>query len=205
MTEAPGAAVRRIGLFGGSFDPVHRAHLALAHEAMHALRLDEVRWVPAGQPWQKTRAMTPALHREHMLQLATAGEPRFVIDRIELLRAGPSYTLDTVRALSAAEPEAQWFLLIGADQYANLHTWTDWRELLARVVLAVANRPGVALPVHPEVLRHPHRTVPLAMLDISSTQVRERVAAGQDISQLVPPEVARYIDQHRLYRADPGS
>jgi nicotinate-nucleotide adenylyltransferase len=205
VSEPSAATGRRIGLFGGSFDPVHRAHLALAHEALHALRLDEVRWVPAGQPWQKTRRITPALHREHMLQLAVAGEPRFVIDRIELLREGPSYTLDTVRALSAAEPDAQWFLLIGADQYANLHTWTDWRELLARVVLAVANRPCVAPPVHVEVLRHPHRTVPLAMLDISSTQVRQHVAAGQDISQLVPPEVARYIDQHRLYRADPGS
>lgn len=205
MTESASAAVRRVGLFGGSFDPVHRAHLALAHEAMHALRLDEVRWVPTGQPWQKSRSITPALHREHMLQLATAGEPRFCIDRIELLREGPSYTLDTVRAFSAAEPEAEWFLLIGADQYANLHTWTDWRELLARVTLAVANRPGAAPPVNAEVLRHPHRTVPLAMLDISSTQVRQRVAAGQDISQLVPPEVARYIDQHRLYRADPGS
>ncbi len=205
MSHAPGAAARRVGLFGGSFDPVHRAHLALAHEAMHALRLDEVRWVPTGQPWQKTRRITPALHREHMLQLALAGEPRFVIDRIELLRAGPSYTLDTVRALSAAEPETEWFLLIGGDQYANLHTWTDWRALLALVVLAVANRPGVPPPVNPEVLRHPHRSVPLAMMDISSTQVRTRVAAGQDISQLVPLEVARYIDQHRLYRADQGS
>ncbi len=205
MSETPVVAARRVGLFGGSFDPVHRAHLALAHEAMHSLRLDEVRWVPAGQPWQKARTITPALHREHMLQLALAGEPRFLIDRIELLRTGPSYTLDTVRALSSAEPEAQWFLLIGADQYANLHTWTDWRELLARVVLAVANRPGAVPPVDAEVLRHPHRTVPLAMLDISSTQVRQRVAAGQDISQLVPPEVARYIDQHRLYRADQGS
>jgi nicotinate-nucleotide adenylyltransferase len=196
---------RRVGLFGGSFDPVHRAHLALAHEAMHALRLDEVRWVPAGQPWQKQRAISPALHREQMLQLAIAGEPRFVLDRIELLRQGPSYTLDTVRALAEREPEAEWFLLIGADQYAGLHTWVNWQELLARVTLAVANRPGAAPPVHADVLRHPHRTVPLPMLDISSTEIRRRVAAGEDISTLVPPEVARYIDHHRLYRAAPGS
>lgn len=195
----------RIGLFGGSFDPVHRAHVALARSALDDLRLDSVRWVPAGQPWQKDRRITDAAHREAMLRLAIAGEPRFVLDRIELERAGPSYTLDTVRELQSAMPGAQWFLLIGQDQYAGLHTWNGWQELLQRVTLAVANRPGVAPAVHPEVLRFPHRSVPLAMLDISSTDIRARCAAGQDISQLVPPEVARYIDQTRLYRAVSGS
>ena len=124
-----------------------------------------------------------------------------MLDRIELARSGPSYTLDTVRALAAAEPATEWVLLIGADQYAGLHTWKDWRELLSRVTLAVANRPGPQKGPDAEVLRHPHRAVPLPMLDISSTDIRQRARAGQDISQLVPPAVARYIDSHALYRS----
>jgi nicotinate-nucleotide adenylyltransferase len=190
---------RRIALFGGSFDPVHNAHVALAHEALATLALDELRWVPAGQPWQKARVVTPAVHREAMLRLAMGSEPRFVLDRRELERTGPSYTLDTVRELQAEQPDATVFLLIGADQYAGLHSWNGWQELLGRVVLAVANRPGLMPPVDPAVLRHVHRSVPLPMLDISSTEIRRRVAAGEVISELVPPEVARYIAQHGLY------
>jgi nicotinate-nucleotide adenylyltransferase len=192
--------VKRIGLFGGSFDPPHRAHVALAASALAQLALAEVRWIPAGRPWQKTRTVTPAPHREAMVRIAIDGEPRFVLDRIELDRAGPSYTLDTVRALQAREPGAEWVLLIGADQYAGLHTWEGWRELLGRVTLAVANRPGLHPAPHAEVLRHPHRVVPLAMLDISSTEVRARVARGEPIDDLVPSGVARYIDLHALYR-----
>lgn len=192
--------MKRIGLFGGSFDPPHRAHVALAASALAQLALAEVRWIPAGQPWQKTRTVTPAPHREAMVRIAIDGEPRFVLDRIELDRAGPSYTLDTVRALQAREPGAEWVLLIGADQYAGLHTWEGWRELLGRVTLAVANRPGLHPAPHAEVLRHPHRVVPLAMLDISSTEVRARVALGEPIDDLVPSGVARYIDLHALYR-----
>ena len=196
---------RRAALFGGTFDPVHRAHLALAQAALDALALDEVRWVPAGRPWQKDRVVTPALHRVTMLELALAGEPRFVLDRIELTRDGPSYTLDTVRALRAAQPGTAWTLLIGQDQYAGLHTWNGWQELLGLVDLAVANRPGVEARPDAEVQRFPHRMVPLPMLDISATDIRARVAAGRDISQLVPPEVARYIETNRLYRGATGS
>jgi nicotinate-nucleotide adenylyltransferase len=197
--------MKRAALFGGTFDPVHHAHLALARSALAALALDEVRWVPAGRPWQKDRIVTPTLHRVTMLELALAGEPRFVIDRIELAREGPSYTLDTVRALHAAEPATAWTLLIGQDQYAGLHTWIGWQELLGLVDLAVANRPGVVVRPDPEVQRYPHRMVPLPMLDISATDIRERVAEGRDISQLVPPEVARYIETNRLYRGATGS
>jgi nicotinate-nucleotide adenylyltransferase len=193
----------RIGLFGGTFDPPHVAHVALAHAALDALQLDQVRWIPAGQPWQKTRTVTPAAQREAMVRLAIEGEPRFVLDRSELERQGPSYTLDTVRAFAAAQPEAQWFLIIGADQYAGLHTWRDWQSLLGLVTLAVANRPGPKLgfaPVDPEVLRFPHRVVPLPMLDISATEIRERVARALPVDSMVPPAVARYIDLHQLYR-----
>ena len=196
---------RRVGLFGGTFDPVHQAHVALAEAAMAELRLDQVLWIPAGSPWQKDRVVTPAEHRVAMVQLAIAHEPRFVLDRIETERSGASYTLDTVRALSAAQPGTQWFLLIGQDQYTALHTWRDWRTLLGLVVLAVANRPGERRDPHPDVQHFPHRMVPLPMLDISSTDVRARAAAGADISHLVPLLVARYIETNGLYRGPPRS
>jgi nicotinate-nucleotide adenylyltransferase len=196
----------RIALFGGTFDPPHNAHVALARAALAArdtLALDEVRWVPTGQPWQKlqhARAVTPATHRVAMVELAIAGEPHFVLDRIEVERAGASYTLDTVRELATRRPGDEWVLLIGQDQYAGLHTWNGWRELLARVALAVARRPGVLREPAPEVSAWPHRVVPLPMLDISATDIRARVAAGRDNSALVPAEVARYIARHGLYR-----
>jgi nicotinate-nucleotide adenylyltransferase len=189
--------VKRIGVFGGTFDPPHAAHVALARAALAELQLDEVRWIPAGQPWQKARAVTSALHREAMVRLAIEGEPRFVLDRIELERSGPSYTLDTVRTLA---PAGELFLVIGADQYAGLHTWRDWQALLGLVTLAVANRPGPMPAVNPEVLRFPHRVVPLPMLDISATEIRDRVARGLPVDSMVPPAVARYIDLHQLYR-----
>jgi nicotinate-nucleotide adenylyltransferase len=190
----------RIGLFGGTFDPPHDAHVALARAALDALRLDELRWIPAGQPWQKTRAVSAGVHREAMVRAAIEGEPRFVLDRIELERSGPSYTLDTVRALRARHPQAQLFLVIGADQYASLHTWHGWQELLGAVTLAVANRPGATAPIDQQVLRFPHRAVPLPMQDISATDIRARVAKGLPIEQLVPAAVAGYIESMRLYK-----
>lgn len=196
--------VRRIGLFGGTFDPPHNAHVALARLALTELALDELRWIPAGQPWQKARQITPATHREAMVRLAMGEEPRFALERCEIRRAGPSFTLDTVRELQAAQPQARWFLIIGQDQYAGLHTWRDWRELLSRVTLAVANRPGVVVEPHPDVKAAAHQVVPLPMLDIASTDIRARVAAGQDIGALVPVSVARYIEANHLYRAPRG-
>jgi nicotinate-nucleotide adenylyltransferase len=194
------ATARRVGLFGGTFDPVHNAHVALAHAALDALNLDEVRWIPTGRPWQKDRPITPAVHREAMVRLAMGDEPRFVLDRIEIERAGPSFTLDTVRELAAAHHGTDWVLIIGQDQYQGLHTWRDWPQLLGLVTLAVANRPGPVLQADEAVQRFHHRVVPLPMLDISATDIRHRAASGADISQLVPPDVARYIETHRLYR-----
>jgi nicotinate-nucleotide adenylyltransferase len=193
--------VKRIGLFGGSFDPVHNAHLALATTALEQMKLDEVRWIPVGQPWQKTRHLADAADREAMVRLAIAGEPRFVLDRSELRRRGPSFTLDTVRELVAAEAGVEWFLILGQDQYASLHTWRDWRELLGLVTLAIANRPGAALAANTQIAKVEHQAMLLPMMDVSSTEVRRRVAAGESIADLVPDAVARYIEQRRLYLA----
>jgi nicotinate-nucleotide adenylyltransferase len=193
-------AAPRIGIFGGSFDPVHNAHLALARVALAELRLDELLWVPAGQPWQKQRHLSSARHREAMVRLAIAGEPRFKLSRIELERSGASYTIDTVRALRGERPGAQWFLIIGQDQYAGFHTWQGWQELLGLVTLAIADRPDATHAVDPQVRAVEHAAVALPMMDVSSTDIRGRVTSGQGISDLVPEPVARYIARHRLYR-----
>jgi nicotinate-nucleotide adenylyltransferase len=193
-------AARRIGIFGGSFDPVHNAHVALAQAALLELNLNALRWVPAGCPWQKKRSLAPGHHRAAMIQLAIENEPRFVLDPCELKREGPSYTLDTVRAMQAADPEASWFLILGQDQYAALHTWHNWPELLQRVTLAVAQRPGATQPVDPHVLAAARMSVALPMMPISSTHIRQRLSAGQSVADIVPAAVAGYIDQHLLYQ-----
>jgi len=199
--------VKRIGLFGGSFDPPHNAHLALAHVALQHLSLDELRWIPAGQPWQKSRELAAPEHREAMVELAIEGEPRFMLERCELRRTGASYTLDTLNELQAATPGVQWFLILGQDQYSRLHTWHGWNELLHKATLAVACRDGDAVQANPQVAGTPHAmlTLPLPRIDVSSTAIREAIAAGRDITDMVPAAVARYIDRHRLYRGHPRS
>ncbi|WP_181179020.1 nicotinate-nucleotide adenylyltransferase [Methylibium rhizosphaerae] len=199
----------RIGLFGGSFDPVHVAHLALARTALDTLGLDRLHWVPT-RPWQKAgRELAADEHRAAMVALAIDGEPRYRLDRRELRRTGPSYTVDTVCELHAEHPGAWVFLLLGQDQYANLHTWKDWQSLLPLVTLAVAARDGRRPEPAPELAAVPHRLEMLAMprLDVSATDIRTRLARGEPASALVPSlvtaPVARYIDQHRLYAAAP--
>lgn len=201
------AATRRIGLYGGSFDPPHNGHLALARAALEHLALDELRWVPAGVQWQKARQLAPVPDRQAMVMAAIAGEPRFALESCELWRSGPSYTIDTVRELQGSEPEAEWVLVIGQDQYANLHTWHDWRELVRRVTLAVAARGGVRPQPAPELAAEPHRAIelPLPRIDVSSNEIRQRIVDGRDYTDMVPPAVARYIDRHHLYRGIPRS
>lgn len=194
----------RIGLFGGSFDPVHNAHLALAQAALSGLGLDRLRWVPTGEPWHKATRLAPAGHRAAMVELAIddaqVGDRRFVFEGCELARPGPSYTIDTVEQLQAREPGHDWWLLIGQDQHASLHTWHRWRDLLGRVGLAVAARPGAVVAVDPEVQAWGHRAIALPPMAVSSTQLRHCLAHGMDIGKLVPAAVAGYIDSRRLYR-----
>jgi nicotinate-nucleotide adenylyltransferase len=202
MTASPPA---RIGLFGGSFDPPHLGHRALAETALRTLALDALRWLPAGRPWQKgDRALAAAEHRAAMVALAIAGEPRFVLDDRELRRSGASYTVDTVRELQAEQPGAVFFLVIGQDQYARLHTWRAWRELLAGVTLAVAAREGRVPAPESEVARTPHRleVLPMPRVDVSATVIRRAAAQGADLHALVAPAVAGYIARHHLYRQD---
>lgn len=185
---------------GGSFDPVHVGHVALAESALAHLQLDEVRWVPVGQAWQKSRAMTPADHRVNMVRLATAHDPRFVVSTIEVERSGASYTLDTVKAFQSHQPDAQWFLIIGLDQYNNLTTWHGWQELLDRVELAVACRDAENLP---DLTLGRATALPMRPLPASSTHIRQQLLAGVDPNSLVPTmvsePVARYIAQYQLY------
>lgn len=204
------AEPRRIGLYGGSFDPVHQAHRVLADTAVAQLALDELRWIPAGQPWQKTRRLAPAEHRAEMVALAISDNPAFVLEKCEVERPGPSYTLDTVKALQQRQTDpAQWFLIIGQDQLAGFCTWHGWPELLQRVTLAVAGRAGVPVQAPAELLDTGYHVVALDMpsMVVSSTELRHRLAAGEPAVSLAPrmvvPAVARYIDRHGLYRTDP--
>jgi len=183
---------RRIGLLGGSFDPPHLAHLAL----------DELRWLPAGAPWQKAgRQMASAAHRAAMLAALLQGEPGQMIDTRELARSGPTYTIDTVRELQAEQPDADWFFILGQDQYARFDTWRDWPELLQRLTLAVADRAGTA-PTPPAALAAvPHRVValPLPRQDIAASTIRQMLTDGLPITPLVGAAVAGYIEQHQPY------
>ena len=200
-------SVRRIGLYGGSFDPPHLAHLALARLARDTLMLDELRWQPAGQPWQKPgRRLASGEHRVAMLRLLTQGEAGFVIDTCELDRHGPSYTVDTLREVAAVQPKAELFLVIGADQFARLDTWKEAGEITRLSTLAVAAREGQAvMPPAAWAGSSPvWRELPLPRIDISATEVRRRAAAGEPVSPLVGEAVAGYIDQQQLYRAAPG-
>lgn len=194
----------RIGLFGGSFDPPHAGHVQLARTALEHLALDELRWIPAGQPWQRQHRLADSAHRAAMVAAAIAGEPRFLLDERELRRSGPSYTLDTVRELQVERPDAQLYLLIGEDQYQRLPTWHAWRQLVGRVTLAVAGR-GAARrpPAALQDVRHQALRLPMPRMDVSATAIRAHLAAGRPaqalVPSMVPAEVARYIDRHHLY------
>jgi len=198
---------QRIGLLGGSFDPIHNAHLQLARSACSELALDAVWFIPAGQPWQRDPLAASAQQRWDMVNLAIAGLPGMRACDIELRRAGPSYTIDTIRELRRAHTHTAFTFIVGADQLRNLPTWNGWQDIAAQVDLAAARRPGYADTAPPELLAaleaHGHRLhrLDMAEIDLSATRIRERIARGQPLDGLVPPAVAHYIAEHRLYHA----
>lgn len=196
------APPRRIGVFGGAFDPPHLVHRALAQRALQQLGLQALHVVPTGQAWHKARTLTAAPHRLAMCRLAFADLPGVVVDARELQRPGPSYTADTLEELRRLHPHAELLLLIGADQWRALPTWHRWRDVLALATPVVAARPGAAPGPGPD--GRPPQTLPWPPRDVSSTAVRAAVAAGADeeaLRALVPAAVARYIVEHGLYRA----
>ncbi len=202
------SALRRVGVFGGAFDPPHNAHVALAQAALAQLDLAELLIFPTGRAWHKARELTSADDRLAMSRLAFAGIEGAVVDAREVLRDGPTYTLDTLRELQAEMPDAQLVLVMGADQARALPSWNGWRVILSLAIISVAHRAvrtgatarfdPQSLPGLPAGARF--ETLELPAMDISATDIRQRVARGEDVSALVPPAVARYIYQHFLYR-----
>lgn len=195
--------IGRIGMFGGAFDPPHLAHVALARAAVEQLGLDELRVFPTGQAWHKSRELTSAEHRLAMAQLAFGEVPRAVVDGRELRRAGPTYTVDTLRELRAEFPQAELVLVIGADQAEALHSWREAAEIIRIATISIAERARPVRAAAPfDASKLPAgrwQPVELPPMPVSATEIRERVAAGQGIDHLVPDGVARYIDRHHLY------
>jgi nicotinate-nucleotide adenylyltransferase len=197
-------ARRRIGIMGGTFDPVHLGHLVTAEQARADLKLDEVIFVPAGAPWQKQRDVAPAEHRYLMTVLATAANPRFSVSRLEIDRPGPTYTVQTLRAIRDAVPHDLLFFVTGADAILNILTWQAAEECLTLADFVAATRPGYdlqALEAHG--LRDRVVVLDVPALAISSSDVRERLSAGRPVRYLIPREVEEYARKHALYGA-PG-
>jgi nicotinate-nucleotide adenylyltransferase len=184
-----------VGILGGSFDPVHNAHLAVARTALKELNLAKVLWIPSGTPPHREAPRASAAHRAAMVALAIAGEPAFVLDEREIRKAAPGYTIETLEDLRAElGAQAELVLLIGADQHARLHSWHRWEELFDLARVAVFARPGLQLGGAQRVA-----VVPMAPLDISSTSIRERIARGESVRGLMPGAVLDYIETHHLY------
>ena len=208
---------------GGTFDPVHYAHLRLAEEAADHLALGRVRWIPSGAPGHRAKPRTPAAHRLAMVRLAIAGNARFEIDEAEALAEAPGFTIDTLKRLRRElGADVPLVFVMGADQLHAFHTWRAWRELLDLAHFAVGERPGFALDANaldagvaaewsrrrggPERLREaPGGAIvpfPLTQLAISASDIRHRLAAGASVRYLLPPEVLAYIGSHALYTTE---
>jgi len=195
---------RRVGVYGGAFDPPHLAHLALLQCAMSELDLDALRVIPTGDAWHKTRALTASEHRLAMAELAFAALPQVTVDAQEINRKGPSYTIDTLHSVAASEPGAELFLIMGADQAAALTTWRAWQEIVQIAIICVADR------AHSTEFRtsfeaeklFPARFFHLSMpaFTVSARQSREAISVRQVVNTLVPAAVARYIATHHLYQ-----
>ncbi|MCZ4500709.1 MAG: nicotinate-nucleotide adenylyltransferase [Marmoricola sp.] len=189
---------------GGTFDPVHHGHLVAASEVQAFFDLDEVIFVPTGQPWQKLgRDVASAEHRYLMTVVATAANPRFTVSRVDIDREGPTYTIDTLRDLSAAMPDADLFFITGADALAEIFTWRDAAALFDLAHFVGCTRPGYEMGAETLTGIPAERVTILEIpaLAISSTDCRQRTAAGQPVWYLVPDGVVQYIAKHNLYGA----
>jgi nicotinate-nucleotide adenylyltransferase len=185
-----------VGLFGGSFDPVHHGHLIVGQVAAETLALDSLRLVPAReQPFKRGRHGASAEHRVAMLDLAVAGTGGLQVERAEVDRPGPSYTVDTLRALRAREPGIELLLLVGADAAAELETWHEAAEIPRLATVVVFARHGVEVPASRLIAR----TIEVPAIEISATEVRRRARQGLSLRYWVPDPVAEYVTRHRLY------
>jgi nicotinate-nucleotide adenylyltransferase len=196
-----GHTARRIGVMGGTFDPIHHGHLVAASEVGHFFALDEVIFVPTGQPWQKEgRQVSASEDRYLMTVIATASNPRFSVSRVDIDRPGPTYTIDTLRDLRATRrPDAEFFFITGADALQQIMTWQDADELFKLAHFVGCTRPGhnlsgAGLPDDRVSL------IEIPALTISSTACRQRVEAGEPIWYLVPDGIVQYISKRALYR-----
>jgi nicotinate-nucleotide adenylyltransferase len=206
------SAIQRLGVFGGAFDPPHLAHLALVQAAVGQLQLDQVRVLPTGQAWHKPRSLSEGVHRLAMSQLAYQHMPEVVVDARETQRAGPSYTIETLRELQVEFPSAQLYLLLGDDQRRSLPYWHQIEEIGRIAIICAAGRDtdvpawseeNKALPADrslSEAMLARIQTLDMPLMPHSATDIRERLTSGQPISGLVPPAVERYIHEHHLYR-----
>jgi nicotinate-nucleotide adenylyltransferase len=200
-------AAKRIGILGGTFDPIHIGHLIIASEFRAELELSEVRFVPAGDPPHKPeQRLSPVANRLRMIELAIEQHAEFAIDRVELERTGPSYTKDTLALLKQREPAACFVFLMGADSLRDLSTWRDPTRILELAELGVAARPDVAVDLDAVVEALPNArgritTINVPLIGISSREIRQRVATGRPISFLVPATVERFILDQGLYRS----
>ena len=195
----------RLGIYGGTFDPIHYGHLLLAERCREELQLDEVWFIPAGTPPHKQgRVTTPARARADMVEFAVSGFPEFKVSRIEMERGGPSYTVQTLEQLHIADPSRELFLLMGADSLAELATWKDPARILELSQVVAVNRAGEVpnlLSVH-ALLEQTDRSVQIVdmpAMGVSASEIRTRVAHGQSIRFLTPRPVEMYIRQHKLY------
>lgn len=200
MTELPERTTRRrLGVMGGTFDPIHNGHLVAASEVAQSFDLDEVIFVPTGQPWQK-RVVTPAEHRYLMTVVATASNPRFTVSRVDIDRDGPTYTIDTLRDLTAQHPDADLFFITGADAIKQIVSWKDLDGLWELAHFVAVSRPGHVVSVS-ELPKGHVSWLEIPALAISSTDCRGRVSNGSTVWYLVPDGVVQYISKHDLYRS----
>jgi len=198
---------RRVGIMGGTFDPVHHGHLVAASEVQAWFGLDEVVFVPTGQPWQKDdQQVSTGEHRYLMTVIATASNPRFSVSRVDIDREGPTYTIDTLRDLRKRRPEDEFYFITGADALAQILTWRDHDEMFELARFVGCTRPGHTLDADALAGLPADRLqlVEIPALAISSTDCRERVARGEPVWYLVPDGVVQYIGKHGLY-GDPGT